>query len=544
MSFGGSLEDVRPVDVLQVLSITQQSGSLVAVQPDQRAELEYAEGRIVTAQITPQREHLAGYFLRRGWIDFATLHEALHRQAQQDPHPLVGQLLLDLGAVTIPQLQEGLEHHVRSVVNQLVSWDHGEFTFETRSVPYFADATGQPANVSVLLETDELARIAEQAHGQSPPEPESPPPRYTSDLSRLLDAAIRPSEGRLVVIVTDDVLVRYGLEVTLNTEPFYLVQVSKASEVDRLLLASEDPEPTLIVDLDAITRTTHAKGEALRAMRRLRRQWPNVTLLSYGRQVPEGFYSLVAYSVLTFHLPRPDASAERDLRVVQGFVQALARVVAHAKTNSQRSAPGRQQIEDAERWRNLHEAVTALGRSADTTGVALEVLQFAAAELERAVLLVVHGDRSSVVVHGMFGVRGPELHSSHAAPAEYVLGPDSVLHQVLKEKRVMRHAVGDPDSTLGQLLETIGPPARPEAYFVPLVVRDHAFAVVYADNGECEADLPPAASLGVLAEHTSQVLENLLLRRESEPEALGRQADAEAPLLGASVHGRDDEGPG
>lgn len=525
MGFAGSLEDVRPVDVLQVLSITQQTGSLVVTQPDQRAELAYVDGRIVTAQVAPQREHLAGYLLRRGWIDFATLHEALHRQTQQDPRPLVGQVLLDLGAVTLTQLQEGLECHVRSVVSQLLGWDHGELTFETRTVPCFADAAGNPANVSVLLDYDELGQMADQAQGRSLPEPE-PPRRYTSDLSRLLDAAIRPSEGRLVVIVTEDVLVRYGLEVTLHTEPFYIVQVSKPSEVNRLLLASEDPQPTVIVDLDTVGRRSNSGSDALLSVRRLRRQWPNVTVLSYGRKVPVGFYPLVQNSALTFHLPRPDAVAERELSVVQGFVEALARVVAHAPRNAPRAVPTRQQIEDAERWRNLHESVLALRRSTNTTNVALQVLQFAASELERAVLLVVHEDKQTVVVHGMFGVRGRGLQSTRHTPAEFTLGSDSVLRQVLKEKRVMRHSIGEPDSTVGQLLETMGIPARPEAYFVPLVVYGRTFAIVYADNGECDADLPPAAALGVLAEHTSQVLENLVLNRRLQERDPSPGADA------------------
>ena len=90
----------------------------------------------------------------------------------------------------------------------------------------------------------------------------------------------------------------------------------------------------------------------------------------------------------------------------------------------------------------------------------------------------------------------------------------------------MRHSIGEPDSTVGQLLETMGIPARPEAYFVPLVVYGRTFAIVYADNGECDADLPPAAALGVLAEHTSQVLENLVLNRRLQERDPSPGADA------------------
>ncbi len=78
----------------------------------------------------------------------------------------------------------------------------------------------------------------------------------------------------------------------------------------------------------------------------------------------------------------------------------------------------------------------------------------------------------------------------------------------------MRWQVDPADATLAPLLAQIGPPRRADAYLIPLVVRDKVFAVIYADNGDLDTPLPPGEPLGVLVEHGSQLLENLLLRRQ------------------------------
>lgn len=533
MGFSGTLEDVRVLDVVEVLSITTQTGVLTVARPGQRAELAYLDGAIMTAQLQPERDHLAGYFLRRGWIDFSTLHAALHRQAHDDSRLLVGQILMELGALSVEQLAEGLGRHVRAVLTRLLSWDCGEFSFDTR-IRLAAAGLGGAAPVTISISKDELHRLAEQARSAPEDIEASPPQPAMSDLSRLLEAAIRPVPGRLVVLLTDDVLVRYGLEVSLHLDPFVLSVATGVDELDQLLLASEDPQPTLAIDLDALTRSLDGPKETLVVIRRLCRQWPNVKLLSFGREVPQSFYPLVQQVNVAFHLPRPSAEAERDLDVTTEFVEALARIVEHTPRALPPDGPAHQQIQDSERWRRVYDSIVTLRGSEHTSAVSLEVLRLAADELERAVLLVVQPDAEVAFIHGMFGVVGREHQGTLASRVQLRLGTETVLRQVLKEKRLLRCTSTEGDGSLAQLFETIGAPVRPEAYLVPLVVKQRVVAVVYADNGQSNADLPPGAPLAVVAEHASQLLENLALKRRapaSAGEADATAAETENPLV-------------
>ncbi|MBN1610150.1 MAG: DUF4388 domain-containing protein [Polyangiaceae bacterium] len=531
MGFTGTLEDVRILDVLEVLAITAQSGVLTVTRPGQRTELAFLDGAIMTAQLEPQRDHLAGYFLRRGWIDFATLHAALHRQAHDGCRLLIGQILMELGALSVEQLAEGLGRHVRAVLTRLLGWETGEFNFDT-NLRLAGTPPGGAVPVTVCLDAGELHSLAEQARNAPEDIEALPPVPIMSDLSRLLEAAISPTPGRLVVLLTDDVLVRYGLEVSLHLDPFVLAVATGVDELDRILLESEDSQPTLIIDLDALSRSLDGPDETLVVVRRVCRQWPNVRLLSFGCQVPQAFYPLVQQVNVVFHLPRPGADAESQLETATEFVETLARLIEHMPRSLPPDSPAQQQMQDSERWRRVYDSILTLRGSDHTSAVSLEVLRFAADELERAVLLVMDPDTDVAWIQGMFGVVGRERAGTQASRNQLLLGTETVLRQVLKEKRLLRCTLADEDSSLTQLFAMIETPVRAEAYLVPLVVNQQVVAVVYADNGQSSAGLPPGAPLAVVAEHASQLLDNLALKRHTPgPESTAAAEETESAVV-------------
>jgi hypothetical protein len=318
MTIAGALSDVLLLDVLQVLSVTARTGKLVVEQPDQRVELTFATGRLVTARLEPPRYHLASYFLEQGWIDFEALHEALKRQAREEYRRLTGQILIEMGVLTHEQLVTGLQHHVHEVLCELLSWTRGSFRFE----PLGANLVNDLEGLGVGLGGDDLRQLATETReqGDSPRDP-------STGFGRSLDDASWLAKPRLSLIVTDDLLVRHGLELRLRSHAFALVATPGVQQVDDLLLATGDPEPVLVVDLDLVGRERTEALQAFHALRKIRDHWPNLRLLTFGRQVPEAFYRFVLRGNVAFHLPRASASAEGDIRVVRDFIEVLGRLV-------------------------------------------------------------------------------------------------------------------------------------------------------------------------------------------------------------------------
>lgn len=330
----GTLADIPLADVLQVLRVTERTGVLALERAEERATLTYVAGRIASAQLHPPRHHLASYFLDRGWIDFDTLHGALRRQLDEAPHRLIGQILVETGALTAEQLGAGLELQVRAVLSEILGWSFGAFAL--KEVP--PDLVAQLESASVRIEPEELQRLAAAARdgpdgpGEATRDPAAAEPRSVRDASWL-------AQPRLALIATDDLLIRHGLELRLRSAGFALVSIPGLDGIGPLLLASDDPEPTLFVDLDL---SAHTRTQALRAfhrLRRLRRNWPNLRLVTFGRQVPETFYQFLLRCRIAFHVPRATVRAEGDIRIVRDFIEVLARTLGDDMTSARLSAP-------------------------------------------------------------------------------------------------------------------------------------------------------------------------------------------------------------
>lgn len=326
----GQVADVSLIDVLQVLRVTERTGLLVVERAEERAMITYVAGRIAIAQLHPPRHHLASYFLDRGWITFDTLHEALRRQRDDAAHRLIGQILVEMGALTPERLGLGLELQVRAVLSEVLGWSFGAFELQGIAAEDVAGLQGP----SVVVETEELRRLAAEAaeiasasSEESRRDPAAAGPRPLGDASWL-------AQPRLALIATDDLLIRHGLELRLRSSGFALVTVPGLEGIGPLLLASDDPEPTLIVDLDLLARTRTQALRTFQRLRRLRRRWPNLQVVTFGRQVPESFFQFLLRSPVAFHVPRASLRAEGDIHVLRDFIEVLARTLGEEVANS------------------------------------------------------------------------------------------------------------------------------------------------------------------------------------------------------------------
>ncbi len=334
----GLVADVPLVDVLQVLRVTERTGLLAIERGEERASITYVAGRIVVAQLYPPRHHLASYFLDRRWIDFDTLHEALRRQLDDSERRLIGQILVEMGALTPEKLGVGLDLQVRAVLAEVLGWSFGAFELQEVSPEIVTKLEGP----SVVVETAELRRLAAEAaeaasaaSAEAGRDPTAAGPPPLGDASWL-------AQPRLAFIATADLLIRHGLELRLRSSGIALVTVPGLDGIGPVLLASDDPEPTLIVDLDLLARTRTLALRAFHRLRRLRRKWPNLQVVTFGRQVPDSFFQFLLRSPIAFHVPRASLRAESDIHVLRDFIEVLARTLGDEVANTQLSgAPPR-----------------------------------------------------------------------------------------------------------------------------------------------------------------------------------------------------------
>lgn len=165
MAIQGPLRELGVHDVFQLLDLGRKTGSLRISSELRRNEgtIWFERGAVVAASIRSNPHPLGKVLLRAGKIRTEDLVRATALQESGDPRRM-GDILLDIGAISRRGLAEQVRAQVEDVVFTLLGWSEGYFVFEeadTEEIPREAEV--RISTESVLLEAarrvDEWSRL-------------------------------------------------------------------------------------------------------------------------------------------------------------------------------------------------------------------------------------------------------------------------------------------------------------------------------------------------------------------------------------------------
>jgi len=103
MGFSGKIEDLPVLDIFQYLHAGCKSGTLKLTRENELAYVYFQKGNIIHA-VSPQRSNI-GYLLVEGKdISLKILQKALVLQTDQSKEKPVGQILVEMGAISQERL--------------------------------------------------------------------------------------------------------------------------------------------------------------------------------------------------------------------------------------------------------------------------------------------------------------------------------------------------------------------------------------------------------------------------------------------------------
>jgi hypothetical protein len=151
MPIEGPLRELGIHDVFQLLDLSRKTGALSVVSAlrDNQGTVFFDGGAVVFASIRSNPHRLGDMLVRAGKISEADLDRARATQQKGDSRRL-GEILLEMGAVTPKELERHVRLHIEEVVFELMSWREGYFSFEERPI---SDA---PSEASVRISTESL----------------------------------------------------------------------------------------------------------------------------------------------------------------------------------------------------------------------------------------------------------------------------------------------------------------------------------------------------------------------------------------------------
>lgn len=151
MTITADIDDLGAADFMMVLAQNQKTGQLTIENGDQRLKLAFRKGDIVYAASTGVRETVGAMLVRRGLISEDQLGTALQRQKEQEGGALLGQILVDMGAVTADDLTKVVYAQFQNVIREALGWVEGVGTFEPMDIPDLGEVRVDPREV--ILET-------------------------------------------------------------------------------------------------------------------------------------------------------------------------------------------------------------------------------------------------------------------------------------------------------------------------------------------------------------------------------------------------------
>lgn len=166
MAIEGPLRELGIHDVFQLLDLSRKTGmlSITSLLRDNQGTVYFERGAVVYAAIRNNPHPLGELLLRAGKISEGDLARARDMQQRNGDARRLGEILVDLGAVTQRELERQVRFQVEEVVFELMSWREGFFSFEEcPQVSPPAEATIRIATESLLMEgarrIDEWSRI-------------------------------------------------------------------------------------------------------------------------------------------------------------------------------------------------------------------------------------------------------------------------------------------------------------------------------------------------------------------------------------------------
>jgi Domain of unknown function (DUF4388) len=152
MALSGTLKDFGIADILQLIGHQAKTGSLLLKSGRDEVEVSFRDGNVVfaTEKNRKSANFLGTMLLRAQMLSHAQLDEAL--QQQQRSLKRLGDILVEMGAISQPQLSQMARLQTTETLYKLFRWKSGTYEFSQREIDAGKSAFDPIRAESILLE--------------------------------------------------------------------------------------------------------------------------------------------------------------------------------------------------------------------------------------------------------------------------------------------------------------------------------------------------------------------------------------------------------
>ncbi len=166
MAIEGPLRELGIHDVFQLLDLSRKTGTLGVTSElrDNEGTVHFQNGRVVSAAIKSNPHRIGDLLMRGGRVTAAQIAAASAAQKERNDGKRIGEILLEMGAITQKELERQVRIQIEAVIFELLSWREGFFRFEEG--PPLDSPMVQIGTEALLMEgarrIDEWSRISDR----------------------------------------------------------------------------------------------------------------------------------------------------------------------------------------------------------------------------------------------------------------------------------------------------------------------------------------------------------------------------------------------
>jgi len=146
MSITGNLKTMELAELMQWLSQSKKTGTMIIDNGTVKKQIHFRDGRIISSASTDPKEHLGHFLVSHGFINEMELSNAI--EMQEKTGMLLGKILVTIGAISEEDLNRLLRLKAEESLYDIFSWTEGEFRFlddelpERTFIPMSLEVTG------------------------------------------------------------------------------------------------------------------------------------------------------------------------------------------------------------------------------------------------------------------------------------------------------------------------------------------------------------------------------------------------------------------
>lgn len=552
MQLVGNIEDLGLGEILQIVSFSRKSGTLILNSRRREGCIVFKEGQVIRASASTIKEGICDILVGEKSLTRDQLIKAREIQKSRGFKENLGTVLIkDLG-IPAQLVEEAASNYIEKIVYALFLWYEGNFVFELgdfietqdmlrNDTVHYTLSNGMNPQFLAMEGTRLLDEFRKESSESGVGQPDHPQQEdAVSEAAEEVRTELSPvTSGETILIVDDDLLTRGFIKKRL-AETGYKTEAFGHSDAAlqrvRELVADQE-HPVVIADMFMPRIDGEGMLGGVELLSHIQRDFPGIPVIiitEHRDQKSEKEVMDLNASACLLKPKKIQVREDSDTPEVMSFVKTLSKTLTDINQRGEKAEEPKfimqdyltelgsgsfleaghsdERVEESKGLRILKEMLAELSKPLSVSEVILLILRFSSEIMNRAVVFAVKKD--TIAGLGQYGIElKGEIADKKVRKMRIPLKEPSILSEAVDMKMTIAKRL-DQLRWNDYIVNELGGHQPSESFVAPILVHGKVVMLLYGDNVPAGGSIGDTSTLEIFLAQASMALERLLLERK------------------------------